>query len=88
MVSSGARPILLTRSLALEVASRNIRVNSVLPGFIHTQMTESLDQPNVVKSIPLGRFGTPDEVAKCVEFLIDTPYMTGHSLVLDGGLCL
>ncbi|XP_026160467.1 carbonyl reductase family member 4 [Mastacembelus armatus] len=74
-----------TRSLAKEVASRNIRVNLLTPGFIHTDMTVGLKEED---RVPLGRFGTPEEVAHAVLFLLETPYVTGQVLVVDGGLQL
>uniref|UniRef100_A0A8D0BAC6 3-ketoacyl-[acyl-carrier-protein] reductase beta subunit n=1 Tax=Salvator merianae TaxID=96440 RepID=A0A8D0BAC6_SALMN len=77
-----------SRSLAKEVARRNIRVNMVAPGFIHTDMTEHLKEEQLKKAIPLGRFGKPEEVAKAVVFLLESPYVTGHVLVVDGGLQL
>ncbi|KAJ7326819.1 hypothetical protein JRQ81_016578 [Phrynocephalus forsythii] len=77
-----------SRSLAKEVARKNIRVNMVAPGFIHTDMTAHLKEEELKKNIPLGRFGEPSEVAKAVAFLLETPYVTGHVLVVDGGLQL
>ncbi|XP_041861617.1 carbonyl reductase family member 4 [Melanotaenia boesemani] len=77
-----------TRSLAKEVASRNIRVNLLAPGFIHTDMTAGLREKDGAHSIPLGRFGTPEEAAQAVLFLLESPYITGQVLVVDGGLQL
>lgn len=77
-----------TRSLAKEVASRNIRVNLLAPGFVRTDMTAALKDESVLRSIPLGRFGEPDEVAQAVLFLLESPYVTGQVLVVDGGLQL
>ncbi len=80
-----------TKSLAREVSSYNIRVNAVAPGFIETEMTAELG-PNTrerfLDMIPLRRFGTPDEVAKTVLFLLsdESRYITGQTLQLDGGL--
>ncbi|XP_053113722.1 3-oxoacyl-[acyl-carrier-protein] reductase isoform X2 [Hemicordylus capensis] len=73
-----------SRSLAKEVARKNIRVNMVAPGFIHTEMTAHLKEDQLKKTIPLGRFGKPQEVAKAVLFLLESPYVTGHVLVVDG----
>lgn len=77
-----------TRSLAKEVASRNVRVNLLAPGFIRTDMTVGLREGEGVRTIPLGRFGEPEEVAKAVIFLLESPYITGQVLVVDGGLQL
>ncbi|XP_043826947.1 3-oxoacyl-[acyl-carrier-protein] reductase isoform X2 [Dromiciops gliroides] len=57
-------------------------------GFIHTDMTKGLKEEQLKKNIPLGRFGEPSEVAHAVVFLLESPYITGHVLVVDGGLQL
>jgi 3-oxoacyl-[acyl-carrier protein] reductase len=80
-----------TKSLAKEVAPYNIRVNAVAPGFINTEMTAALGEKardKFLKMIPLQRFGTPDEVAKVVLFLLSdkSQYITGQTIQLDGGL--
>ncbi|XP_074128744.1 3-oxoacyl-[acyl-carrier-protein] reductase [Sminthopsis crassicaudata] len=77
-----------SRSLAKEVARKKIRVNVVAPGFIYTDMTKDLKEEELKKNIPLGRFGEPKDVAHAVVFLLETPYITGHVLVVDGGLQL
>ncbi|XP_029002093.1 carbonyl reductase family member 4 [Betta splendens] len=77
-----------TRALAKEVASRHIRVNLLAPGFIRTDMTSGLNEQDAVRSVPLGRFGEPEEVARAVLFLLESPYVTGQVLVVDGGLQL
>ncbi|XP_004067613.1 carbonyl reductase family member 4 isoform X1 [Oryzias latipes] len=77
-----------TRSLAKEVASRNVRVNLLAPGFIHTDMTAGLSEEQSARSIPLGRFGEPEDVAQAALFLLESPYVTGQVLVVDGGLHL
>ncbi|XP_037686906.1 carbonyl reductase family member 4 isoform X1 [Choloepus didactylus] len=77
-----------SRALAKEVGRKKIRVNVVAPGFIHTDMTKNLKEEHLKKSIPLGRFGEPMEVAHAVVFLLESPYVTGHVLVVDGGLQL
>ncbi len=80
-----------TRSLAKEIGSRNITVNAVAPGFIDTDMTKDLpeDQKSVMlASIPLGRLGQPDEIAKVVSFLCsdDSSYITGETVHVNGGM--
>ncbi|KAG5849722.1 hypothetical protein ANANG_G00074740 [Anguilla anguilla] len=77
-----------TRSLAREVASRRIRVNLLAPGYIRTDMTAGLKEAELVRGVPLGRFGEPEEVAQAVLFLLETPYVTGQVLLVDGGLQL
>jgi 3-oxoacyl-[acyl-carrier protein] reductase len=81
----------LTRSLALEMARRSIRVNAVCPGFIDTDMTRALPESaraKAVEAVPLGRMGTPEEVAGLVRFLAgpSSSYITGQTFVVDGGL--
>ncbi|XP_058927525.1 3-oxoacyl-[acyl-carrier-protein] reductase isoform X2 [Kogia breviceps] len=80
--------VAFSRSLAKEVARKKIRVNVVAPGFVHTDMTKHLKEEHLKKSIPLGRFGDPLDVAHAVVFLLESPYITGHVLVVDGGLQL
>ncbi|XP_009238714.1 3-oxoacyl-[acyl-carrier-protein] reductase isoform X1 [Pongo abelii] len=77
-----------SRALAKEVARKKIRVNVVAPGFVHTDMTKDLKEEHLKKNIPLGRFGETIEVAHAVVFLLESPYITGHVLVVDGGLQL
>jgi 3-oxoacyl-[acyl-carrier protein] reductase len=82
-----------SRSTALEVASRGIRVNCVAPGFIKTEMTDSLteDQKKMILSkIPLDRIAEPEEVASAVAFLLsdESRYITGHTLNVNGGMYL
>ncbi len=89
--SSKAGVIGLTKSLARELASREIRVNAVAPGFIETEMTEKLSQAVVEAGkaqIPFGRFGNPKEIANAVKFLAseDASYITGQVLHVDGGM--
>ncbi len=80
-----------TKSLAKEVAPYNIRVNAIAPGFINTEMTAELSEKardKFLNMIPLRRFGSPDEVAKVVLFLLSdlSQYITGQAIQLDGGL--
>ena len=82
-----------TKSLAKEVGSRNITVNSVAPGYIETDMTAFLDnksKENVIKNIPLGRFGNVDDVSQMVMFLAsdEASYITGQTISVDGGLLM
>jgi len=89
--SAKAGEIGLTKSLAKEVASYNIRVNAVAPGFIETDMTKDVKQKeNLAKAIPFGRFGKPEEVAKVVLFLLSNKsgYITGQVIKVDGGLAI
>ena len=81
----------LTRSSAKEMASRGITVNAVAPGFIATDMTKDLEADGILAAIPLGRFGTPDQVAGTVRFLAADPsaaYITGQVLQVDGGMVM
>lgn len=77
-----------TRALAQEVAPRGVTVNAVAPGFIRTEMTADLDEKELRKMVPLGRFGTPDEVADLVSFLASprSAYITGQIISVNGGL--
>jgi len=80
-----------TRSAAREFASRGITVNAVAPGFIATDMTRGLDEEALLKAIPLGKLGTPEQVAGTVRFLAADPaaaYITGQVLQVDGGMVI
>ncbi|WP_274361518.1 3-oxoacyl-[acyl-carrier-protein] reductase [Paenibacillus thermotolerans] len=90
-VAAKAGVIGMTKSVARELASRNITVNAVAPGFIETDMTDKLTQEMkdaMLKQIPLAAFGKPESVAKAVRFLAseDAAYMTGQTLHVDGGM--
>ena len=80
-----------TKTIAKELASRNITVNAVAPGFIATEMTSELDAEEILKFIPLGRYGKPEEVAGMVQFLAGDPaaaYITGQVFNVDGGMVM
>jgi 3-oxoacyl-[acyl-carrier protein] reductase len=81
--------IAMTKSLAMEVGSRNIRVNAVSPGLVETEMIQNIPfLDEIKKRIPLGRVGKPEEVAGAVSFLCspDSSYITGVTLSVNGGL--
>ena len=80
-----------TKAVAREVASRNVTVNALAPGFITTAMSDGLSEETrqqILNRIPLGRFGTPEDVAEAVAFLCGegAGYITGQVLTIDGGL--
>lgn len=90
-VASKAGIIGLTKTLAKEFGSRNIRVNAVAPGFVHTAMTDALPQDvkeKALENVPLKRFAETQDIAKAVLFLAseDASYITGHILSVNGGL--
>jgi 3-oxoacyl-[acyl-carrier protein] reductase len=90
-VAAKAGVIGLTKSAARELASRNITVNAVAPGFIETEMTDKLAEElrgQMLQQIPLARFGQPEEIARIVRFLAsdDSAYMTGQTIHVDGGM--
>jgi 3-oxoacyl-[acyl-carrier protein] reductase len=85
--ASKAGLIGLTKSMAKEFGSRNITVNVIAPGFIVTDMTESVPKEKLLEHIPLGRLGEPEDIAKTVLFLITSgSYITGQVIHVDGGL--
>jgi len=92
-VASKAGLVGLTKAAARELASRNITVNAVAPGFIETAMTEALPektQEAMLAQIPLNRFGTPEEVAHAVAFLAseEAAYITGQVIHVNGGMLM
>jgi len=92
-VASKAGLIGLTKAVARELASRNITVNAVAPGFIQTEMTEALPEATrqlMLAQIPLGRFGTSTEVAQAVAFLASdaAAYITGQVIQVNGGMLM
>ncbi|MEP3525308.1 MAG: 3-oxoacyl-ACP reductase FabG [Hyphomicrobiales bacterium] len=83
----------MSKSLAQEVASRNITVNSIAPGFIETAMTDVLDEKQheaIMNNVPAGRLGRPDEIASAVAFLAsdEASYITGQTLHVNGGMAM
>lgn len=90
-VASKAGLIGLTKSLAREVGSRNITVNAVAPGFVETDMTHGLSaelQQKMIDQTPLGRMGSPEDIASAVKFLVsdEASFITGHVLDVNGGM--
>ena len=92
--ASKAGLVQLTKALAMKWGRRGVRVNCVAPGMVPTKLTANQSSPEqeaqFVKSCPLGRFGTPEDIAGAVIFLASplAAYVTGHHLVVDGGLTL
>jgi 3-oxoacyl-[acyl-carrier protein] reductase len=91
--ASKAGIIALTKTMAKELASRNINVNAVAPGFIQTEMTAKLPEEvkeKMLQAIPLGKLGSPEDVAHLCLFLAspDSDYITGQTIVVDGGMVM
>lgn len=91
--ASKAGLIGMSKSLAYEVASRNITVNTIAPGFIGSAMTDDLNdkqRESILEKVPAGRLGTPQEVAGCAVFLASdvAAYVTGHNLNVNGGMAM
>ncbi|MEO1670962.1 MAG: 3-oxoacyl-[acyl-carrier-protein] reductase [Cyanobacteria bacterium J06631_2] len=80
-----------TKTVAKELANRGVTVNAVAPGFIETDMTNDLKSDEIIKFIPLGRYGKPEEVAGAIRFLASDPaaaYITGQVFNVDGGMVM
>jgi len=87
--ASKAGLIGLTKTIAKELASRNVCCNAIAPGFIKTEMTQALpNEKELIGAIPLGRAGTPDDVAQLAAFLCNADYITGQVICIDGGLAV
>lgn len=89
--ASKAGMVGMSKAIAKEVASRNITINCVAPGFIESEMTKvlpELTQQKILSSIPLNRMGSAEEVAACVAFLasLEAGYITGHTIHVNGGM--
>jgi 3-oxoacyl-[acyl-carrier protein] reductase len=83
----------LTLSTAREMASRNITANAIAPGFVPTELTSMLAEPQrkfILDSTPLGRYGTPEEIAAAIAFFCspEAGYITGQILSVDGGMSM
>jgi 3-oxoacyl-[acyl-carrier protein] reductase len=91
--ASKAGVIALTKSTAKELAIRGVRVNAIAPGFISSKMTDALSQEvrdQMLKAIPMARFGEPEDIAKAVSFLAseEASYVTGQVLSVNGGMVM
>ena len=91
--ASKAGIIGLTKTSARELASRNITVNAVAPGFIDTEMTRSLNEnikQQLKEQIPMGKLGRPEDIANCIKFLVsdDASYITGQVIHVNGGMLM
>ncbi len=91
--ASKAGIIGLTKSLALELATRNISVNCIAPGFIDTPMTDEITETQkeaILSKIPLGQMGTPEDIANAAVFLASglSDYITGQVMTVDGGMVM
>lgn len=91
--ASKAGVIALTKSTAKELAARGVRVNAIAPGFISSKMTDALSQEvrdQMLKAIPMARFGEPEDIAKAVAFLAseEAGYVTGQVLSVNGGMVM
>lgn len=85
---SKAAVIGLTKALAKELAPSNITVNCIAPGIIDTRMNAQFDKKELAEEVPLGRFGTVQDIAKAVYFLAENSYITGEVLAVNGGVVI
>lgn len=86
--ASKAGLIGLTKSVAKELAPRGIRCNAIAPGFIKTDMTQMQEDNPLLKMIPLGTMGEPEDVADAAAYLATAKYITGEVLRVDGGIAM
>ena len=89
--ASKAGVIGFTKTCAKEFASRGINVNAIAPGFIETEMTEKLNNEEIIKTIPLGKLGSCAQIANLVSFLVSSnagSYITGQTISIDGGMSI
>lgn len=86
--ASKAGLIGLTKSVAKELAVKNIRCNAIAPGFIATDMTEDQSENPLLKMIPMGRIGLPEDVAQAAVYLASAGYVTGEVIRVDGGIAM
>jgi NAD(P)-dependent dehydrogenase (short-subunit alcohol dehydrogenase family) len=91
--TSKAALVGMTKTLAKEVGNKGIRVNLVSPGFVETDMTRELllqtnKRSSVMDNTPVGRIGTTDDVVRAIQFVLDSPFVTGQEIVVDGGFSL
>ena len=86
--ASKAGLIGLTKATAKELASKNIRCNAIAPGFIKTDMTQSQEDNPLLSMIPLGKIGSPEDVADAAAYLATANYVTGEVLRVDGGIAM
>ena len=86
--ASKAGVIGLTKTVAKELCKKGITCNAIAPGFIKTEMTENLENSELLNSIPLGRMGSADDIADTALFLIKSSYITGEVIRVDGGLAM
>jgi len=89
--ASKAGVIGFTKTCAKEFASRGIKINAIAPGFIETEMTENLNNDDILKMIPLGKLGSTDQISSLVNFLVSSDaseYITGQTISIDGGMSI